>query len=169
MFKRKSNLPSPEPDVRLRKRVAVEEPHPVIQNRLAAVAARLTGLAFRISNIPCTMSKEQVLQTLNALPLTINSPGLVVPGGAAHPNVLRWSFAPSAVSIDTGRYMTATVTFRFLPISFQFRGTATSLVVFPSPTSWIIDTHFYGMTPLNTPSAPIVEYASPFSRSPLTS
>lgn len=152
MLKRKSNNPSPKPDVGLRKRITV-----------AATTARVNGLAFRISNIPCTMSKEQFLRIFNNLQL--NTPRPFDLGGQ---NVLGWSFAPSAASIDAGRYMTATVTFRCLPIDFQFRGTSTSLAIFPCVTSMIIDKNFYGMTPLNTPINPTVEYTSPLFRSPST-
>lgn len=164
MLKRKSNLPSPEPDVRLRKRVTGEERQPPTHNQLAATTTRISGLAFRISNIPCTISKEQFLQILNALRLGGSGP--VEHRGAIHQNVLGWSFAPSAASIDAGRYITATVTFRSLPIDFQFRGTSTSLAIFPSATSAIIDNHFYGMTPFNTPEHPTVEYVSPDPRPP---
>lgn len=163
MLKRKSNLPSPEPDARLHKRITVEENQPYTENKTAVTTAKVSGLAFRISNIPCTMSEQQFLQIFNALQL--NMSGLFDLGGQ---NVLGWSFTPSAASIDAGRYMTATVTFRYLPIDFEFRGTSTSLEIFPSVTSVIIDKHFYGMTPLNTPRDPTVEYASPLSRSPST-
>lgn len=164
MLKRKSNLPSPEPDVRLQKRVTVEERRPSTQNQLAPYPTRVSGVAFRISNIPCTINEERLLLILNTLQL--NEAGVVEFHGAIHPNVLGWSFAPSTASIDAGRYMTATVTFRTVPIHFQFRGTSTAIAILPCATSVIIDKHFYGMTPFNTPGHPTVEYVSHHSRSP---
>lgn len=158
MPKRKSSLPSPEPNVRLCKQITDEARQPYTQNQMVATTARVSGLAVRIPNIPCTISKEQFLQLFNALQLNVS--GLFDLGGQ---NMRGWSFAPSAASIDAGRYMTATITLRSLPIDFQFRGTSTSLAIFPSATSVIIDKHFYGMTPLNTPRDLTVEYASPLS------
>lgn len=111
------------------------------------------GLAFRISNIPKEIPGYQVLQIFEQLAVDKFAVGEL--GGQ---NVLGWSLAPAAASADAARYSTATVTFKLLPTEFQFAGLSKYIDLVPKAPPLIVDRHFYGFTPLATPSHPRIEY-----------
>lgn len=110
-------------------------------------------MAFRISNIPSCITGDQFLQILEGLSDASS--------GGGQRNVLGWSFAPSAASVDAQRYRTATVTFKSVPIEFQIPRTSDHLLVnlVPNTPPVIVDKHFYGLTPLNCAEHLTVEYA----------
>lgn len=107
---------------------------------------RATGLAFRISNISSHVTESQVLDSLASLD-----------GQLGQQNVLGWSFAPSAASADAERYRTATVTFKSVPTEFQIPTSSGFVDLIADTPPVIIDTHFYGLTPLNSGEQPTVE------------
>lgn len=111
-----------------------------------------TGLAFRISNIPISITEDQFLQIVGHL-------GADVPldGGLPATNLLASSFAPSAASADSAQYRTATVTFKSVPAEFHYAGTSTSADFVPNAPAAVIDKHFYGLTPLYSAEQPVVE------------
>lgn len=131
MSKRKTNEGDEQPK-RLRILVAASSP------------TKAAGLAFRISNIPNHVTEPQILDSLASLG-----------GQLGQQNVLGWSFAPSAASACAERYRTATVTFRSVPIEFPTPSGFVDLIENTPPV--IIDTHFYGLTPLSSPAQPTVE------------
>lgn len=124
-------------------------------NDTTATRTKATGLAFRISCIPSRITGDQLLQILEGLPYSSSLGGDLI--GAGQHNVLGWSFAPSAASADSERYRTATVTFKSAPSEFQFPGTSNCIDLIPNSPSVIVDKHFYGLTPLNSPEQPTVE------------
>lgn len=114
------------------------------------------GLAFRISRIPNSITRDQFLQILHSFHYNTLSGETV--GGQQ--NVLGWSYAPSAPTAESNSYKTATVTFASVPINFQFGGAPITLTIGPIPNQFsiVIDKHFYGLTTLYSSEQPLVEY-----------
>lgn len=165
MFKRRASKGLTEEDTRQHKRATIEEGQPLadVQPAVAyesttttSTKTRTNGLAFRISNIPSSITEDQLLQILNALPYDTSLGGRSRVEGEQ--NLLGWSFAPSVTSADAVRYRTATVTFKIVPIELKFPGTSNYVNLVPN-TAVIADTHFHGLTPLNYSRLPTVEYA----------
>lgn len=113
--------------------------------------ARTTGLAFRISGIQHSVTEAQLFQILDTLPCD---------EVLGQRNVLGMSFAPSAMSADTERYWTATVTFKSVPVMFRFPGASAYVNLVPNASPVIADKHFYGLTPLTNSPQPTIEYVS---------
>lgn len=112
-------------------------------------------LAFRISNIPRQITSAEFVHVLDQLPHHGSSGAGLVDGGQQ--NILGWSFAPAAASADAGKYSTATVTFRSIPTLFQFPDTSSRIAI-AEDVYCTVDKHFHGLTPLNFPVQPTVEY-----------
>lgn len=150
MSKRKTNDLTSNEDNERQKRLRI----PATSDTTGTTAGA-TGLAFRISKIPSRITEDQFLQTLDNL---AHDGGLVVGG---RQNVLGWSFGPSAASADAERYRTATVTFKSVPVKFQLSGSSSPVDLIADAPHVIVDTSFYGLTPLNSSSSerPIIEYA----------
>lgn len=121
------------------------------------MAPRGAGLAFRISNIPSRITSAEFVHILDRLPHD-GSVGAGI-GDGGQQNILGWSFAPAAASADTATYRTATVTFKSIPTLFQSSETSTGIDL-ARDTHCIVDKHFHGLTPLNFPVQPTVEYGS---------
>lgn len=155
MSKRKSN----DEDSEYQKRPRTEESQPppspqLVATDAAAARPRAAGFTLRISNIPSSITEENFLRALNELPYDTCSGD----GARYQQNVLGWSFAPSAASADSEMSRTATVTLKSVPVSLQFKSGFISIDLFGSVTPAIVDSHFYGLTPLNnSPEQPIVE------------
>lgn len=116
-----------------------------------------TALAFRISNIPAGVNPCLFRQFLDRMPYDTSLSGAV----GDQQNVLGWSFARSAASVDSERYRTITVTFRSIPDQFRFPETFHSVTLIENSPPVIVDKHFYGLTPLNFAKKPTVEYGYP--------
>lgn len=117
-------------------------------------AARPTTLTIRVSHIPGATRSDQFLEMLETLVSQRTPPGKT----ESEKNIILWSFAPSATSVDRQRECVATVTFReippFLSISghINLKGGGLSFTV-------VVDPHFFGLTPLSNPVDEItVEY-----------
>lgn len=131
----------------------LKRPKPVqLAPETVAMTHKATGFTWRISNIPASVTEEVFLRLLNDLPRSPDFPD-------AQPNVVRWSFAPSAASVDRDRLRTATVTLGPVPILFQVDSNSITIDLIGNREPLAIDSHFHGITPLNNPSGqPIVEY-----------
>lgn len=164
MPKRKANEQPSEEDTGGQKRAMITENQPFPQVQLArtdtvattATTARATRLAFRITNIPSSVTRDQFLESLDSL-----SHNGTLDGGGSRKNVLGCSFAPSAATADAGEFRTATVTFESIPTEFQFSGSFNHINLIADASPVIVDKHFYGLTPLNFPIRPTVEYVPP--------
>lgn len=122
-------------------------------------------ITLRISSIPIAITKDRLSKILEclAIPSTRTTEGKQYRGT----NIMSISLAPAASCFDSDKYQVATVTFREIPpeLSNRVSGTGTSNI-------WIeeaggerfevdVDSHFLGLTPLNNPTNPSVEYAVP--------
>lgn len=114
-----------------------------------------TGLAFRISNIPSCITQDQFLQIVGRLGVNMPADGGLPATG--YQNILAWSFAPSVASADSETYKTATVTFQSVPAQFKYTGASKFAGFVPNAPAAVIDTQFYGLTPLYTAPQPMIE------------
>lgn len=125
-----------------------------------------TGIiTLRISSIPTTITKECLSQILESL----KSQDTKTEGKRRREsNIHSFSLAPSASAPDSHRYQVATATFKEIPPSLVCCVSNTDTI-----HRWMeaagerfevgVDSHFRGLTPLNNPSNPSVEYVMPFS------
>ncbi|KAI5838881.1 hypothetical protein DFP73DRAFT_588033 [Morchella snyderi] len=142
------------------------DPLPTINSRLEAWTEPGNSppndekLALRISNIPASVSPEQLAKWLNNL--DVNADGASRgPKRQRMDNIHTISLAPSPSS-DSNRYQVATVNFRKLPSEIkECRSPSTSLAVElgeeESRFSALFDSHFEGLTPLNNPKSPALD------------
>lgn len=119
-------------------------------------------LALRISKIPASVTQEQLARWINNLNIKDEGPSRG-PKRQRMDNIHTLSLAPSPSS-DYDRYQVATVNFRKLPseLDQMCRPPSTSLVIElggeQSRFSALFDSHFEGLTPLNNPKNPTLEY-----------
>jgi hypothetical protein len=131
-------------------------------------------LALRISNIPASVTPEQLARWLNYL--NVYEDGASSSRGPKRQridNIRTLSLAPSPSS-DYDRYQVATVNFRKLPSELEMcRPPSTSPVPIQlgeeeSRFLALFDSHFEGLTPLNNPNNPALEYVMKFHLKELT-
>lgn len=107
---------------------------------------RSTALTVRISRIRGFDQIDKLLDIINTFT------------GGRVGNILLWSYAPSAISADREREYVATVTFREVPPVLRVGG-AIDLTDAYQSCSVVVDTHFFGLTPLSNPTGgATVEY-----------
>lgn len=107
---------------------------------------RSTALTVRISHIPGSAQIDKFLDMIHTLT-----------GGRVR-NILLWSYAPSAISADSEKEYVATITFREVPSVFRVGGVMDFAGAYQS-FSVVVDTHFFGLTPLSNPTGgATVEY-----------
>lgn len=117
-------------------------------------AARPTALTIRVSHIPGATRSDQFLEMLETL-VSQRTPQERTESGK---NIILWSFAPSATSVDRQRECVATVTFRDIPPFLSINGHI-GLEGGGLSFTVVVDPHFFGLTPLNNPVNEItVEY-----------
>lgn len=102
------------------------------------------ALTVRISHIPQAIAREQFFEALEAF-VEKNTPE----GVQREANIILSSFAPISTSTDAGKSV-ATVTFRDIPLVLA-RGGPVDLGAFQV----IVDSHFFGLTPLSNPTGDI--------------
>lgn len=113
---------------------------------------RSTALTVRISRIRGFDQVDKLLDMIHTF-----TGGGTQDGGRVG-NILLWSYAPSAISADREREHVATVTFREFPPVLRVGGVIDLTDAYQS-CSVVVDTHFFGLTPLSNPTGgATVEY-----------
>lgn len=125
---------------------------------------------FRMSGIPICLTEDVFSNILEGLgPFQdVHIDDFSQPAAKLHrrSNVHSISLAPSASAPDSDKYQVATVTFNKIPpaLAACVPKTETHCVSFTYDGGEIevdVDTHFHGLTPLNSVPNPSVEYVVP--------
>lgn len=123
-------------------------------------------ITLRISCIPITATKDSLNQGLERL--TTHKNTISEGKRRREDNIRSFSLAPSPLAIDS-RYQVATVTFKEIPLALKPCLSDFGTIHIPVEVAGVkvelaVDSHFQGLTPLNNPANPSVEYVvtSPF-------
>lgn len=160
------------------KRPAEPGPGPEVQPRQTSTSIK--RITLRISRIPIRVTKEHLLMILEGLaplrnPTDEEIDQLRNPTNEAKrhrgSNIYSLSLAPSSSVCDSEEYQVATVTFKEIPTALAGCVSNASTIIASlgvdgegEEVEVDVDSHFRGLTPLNHPSNPLVEYVGSLPR-----
>lgn len=157
------------------KRPAEPEPDPEVQPRQTSTSAK--RITLRISSIPIRVTKEYLSRMLEGLtpPRNQTDEAIDQPQNPQKrhrgTNICSLSLAPSSSGYDSDTYQVATVTFREIPTALAGCVSNTNTIIVSlgvdgggEEIEVDVDSHFRGLTPLNHPSNPLVEYVRSLPR-----
>lgn len=152
------------------KRPAEPGPGPEVQPRQTSTSIK--RITLRISRIPIRVTKEHLLMVLEGLaPLRNPTDEAIDPKRHRGSNIYSLSLAPSSSVCDSEEYQVATVTFKEIPTALAGCVSNANTIIASlgldgegEEVEVDVDSHFRGLTPLNHPSNPLVEYVGSLPR-----